>query len=73
MSSMRYHQNSHENWLHRPQEKYDGKTHSQMLNSLKKDNKKISLEMERCARGTNLSMYKDIKSMMKLAIVYLLR
>tara|TARA_B000000557_G_C20761543_1_gene437566 strand:- start:361 stop:1098 length:738 start_codon:yes stop_codon:yes gene_type:complete len=59
ISATRYHQKSKEKWLHRPQERFDGKTYQQKINSFNNLENKIIFEM-------NNSSKKIIKSVMKV-------
>ncbi len=46
ISAMHYHRKSDEKWLHRPDDRFGGKTYQQMLNSLPDDKTRMMFEMD---------------------------
>jgi hypothetical protein len=46
ISAMHYHRKSDEKWLHRPDDRFGGKTYQQMLNSLPDDKTRLMFEMD---------------------------
>lgn len=52
ISSMHYHQKSDEKWLHRPDERFGGKTYQQTLNSLPDDKARMIFEMDHSSGET---------------------
>lgn len=52
ISSMHYHQRSDEKWLHRPDDRFGGRTYQQAINSLPDDKARMIFEMDHSSRET---------------------
>ena len=51
ISGARYHQDSKEEWLHKPQERFDGKTYQEAINALETQDDRLLFELKYSSGG----------------------